>query len=265
MGEVKPKELILEFYEIRYSNDSSRSKPNRYRIIVEKALKYIMDIDEDELHSLGVLVDRYRDYPMTYSSGQNSRVRSIVNFCNKWSHSTSETFQEKELRSIESQLKEFLDKIFNLDIERIYNNNKTSRANNNSESRNATASDLKQRPNKTKLLNVIYNTTGIRVDKRNFNLSTINKNGIYSVEPNWDRQNSEWFLILINTQTMRVNLFQIPAYSVIYKNLYKREEKEVFRSLFGLEDDQFTDTLSGVRFDQFLTASFKLENPEIFT
>ena len=264
MGKVKPKDLILEYYEIKNSNDSSRSKPNRYRIIVEKALKYVMDIDEDELHSLGVLVDRYRDYPMTYSSGQNSRARSIVSFCNKWSHSTSETLQEDELRSIESQLKEFLDKIFNLDIQKIYENNKGSKTN-NSKSRNTPVSQLKQRPNKTKLLNVIYNTTGIRVDKLNFNLSTINKNGIYSVEPNWKRPYSEWFLILINTQTMRVYLFQIPAHSNIYKNLYRREEKEVFRSIFNLGDDQFTDTLSGVRFDQFLTSSFKLENPEIFS
>lgn len=102
MGKVKAKELIEEFYEIKYSNDSPRSKPNLYRIIVEKAIKYIMDIDEDELHSLGVLVDRYRDYPMTYSTGQNRRARTIVNFCNKWSHSNSESFQDQELSSIES-------------------------------------------------------------------------------------------------------------------------------------------------------------------
>lgn len=259
MGKVNAKDLILEFYEIKHSTDSSRSKPNRYRIIIEKALKYIMDIDEDELHSLGVLVDRYRDYPMTYSLGQNSRARSIVNFCNKWSHSTSEIFREEELRSIEIKLKEFLEKIFNLDIERVYLNNKSSSP------RRTVLTDLKQRPNTVKLLNVIQNTLGIRIDKRNFNKSTINSNGKYSVEPNQKCPNADWFLCLINTRTMEVNVFTVPANSSIYSKLYFREDKSRYRLVFGTSDRNFIDELSKERFDRFITGSFKLENQEIFS
>lgn len=35
MGKVNAKDLILEFYEIKHSTDNSRSKPNRYRIIID--------------------------------------------------------------------------------------------------------------------------------------------------------------------------------------------------------------------------------------
>lgn len=259
MGKVKAKELIEEFYEIKYSNDSPRSKPNRYRIIVEKAIKYIMDIDEDELHSLGVLVDRYRDYPMTYSTGQNRRARTIVNFCNKWSHSTSESFQDQELSSIESLLKEFLDKIFNSDIKEIHQINRSSK------SKNSDSSKLKQRPNKSKLVNVIHNTLNIRIDKRNFNISTINSNGKYSVEPNQNCPNSDWFLCLIDTLNMDVNLFTIPENSNVYSSLYFRKDKSRYRLIFNPSDPNFVDEFSGVRFNKFFTASFKLENAEIFS
>lgn len=259
MGKVKVKNLIIEFFEIKYSNDSSRSKPNRYRIIVEKAIKYIMDIDEDELHSLGVLVDRYRDYPMTYSSGQNRRVRTIVNFCNKWSHSTSESFQENELYEIESLLKEFLDKIFNLDIEVVYQNYK------NLKPIRSNTSTLKQRPNTKKLLNVIQNTLEIIIDKSNFNKSTINSNGKYSVEPNQNCPNSDWVLCLINTRSMEVNIFTVPKNSRVYSQLYFRNDKNRYRLTFSTSDPDFIDEYSSERFNRFLTGSFKLENLEIFS
>ena len=38
-----------------------------------------------------------------------------------------------------------------------------------------------------KIINIVYNRTGIKLNKAQLNLSTINQTGEYSVEPNFKR------------------------------------------------------------------------------
>ena len=110
----------------------------------------------------------------------------------------------------------------------------------------------KQRPNKISVINVIQNTEGIYVDKSNTNLSTINSNNIYSVEPNFKRKYNDWYLLLINTVKRTIYVFKIPSNDNIYSKLYKREKNNKYRLIFDLDDLTFEDKLSGVKFDNFL-------------
>jgi hypothetical protein len=121
------------------------------------------------------------------------------------------------------------------------------------------APNLKQRPKKRNVINLIYNTTGIKIDISNVNLSTINSNGIYSVEPNFDRPNHDWHLILINTQKRKVFVFNIPAHHKIYSKLYTREDKNVFRLLFDIDDPSFREHFSHERFNNFLETECSYE------
>jgi len=49
-----------------------------------------------------------------------------------------------------------------------------------------------------RIINIVFNTIRIRLNKSHLNSSTINNNGIYSVEPNFRRKENYWHLVLIN-------------------------------------------------------------------
>lgn len=114
-----------------------------------------------------------------------------------------------------------------------------------------------QRANIRKVINLILNTTGVHVDKSNANLSTINANGIYSVEPNLNRINNNWYLILINTRNKTIYVFNIPSNHFIYNKLYKRDDKDVYRLLFNVDDSNFEEKHAHERFDRFLEGECK--------
>lgn len=121
----------------------------------------------------------------------------------------------------------------------------------------------KQRPNKISVINVIQNTEGIYVDKSNTNLSTINSNNIYSVEPNFKRKDNDWYLLLINTVKRTIYVFKIPSNDNIYSKLEKRIDKEVYRLTFEIDDLTFRDKASGVKFDNFLKVRCKYDTDSL--
>lgn len=123
---------------------------------------------------------------------------------------------------------------------------------------------LRQRPKIRKVINVILNTLGISIEKSKTNLSTINSNGIYSVEPNFERQNDIWHLILINTQKRKLYIFSIPPNHSIYRVLYRREDKKVFRLLFDIDDLTFREHLSHERLENFLVGEYSYDDDVIF-
>ena len=103
-----------------------------------------------------------------------------------------------------------------------------------------------------KIINIVYNTIGIRLDKSQLNSSTINKNGIYSVEPNFKRKQKNWHLVLINTRIKKMYVFEVPANHPIYKKLYYRGDKGRYRLLFDVGDDSFREILKHESFAKFL-------------
>lgn len=105
-------DVIHEFYTIKESSDSLKSKPNQYRKVLEKILKYIMGIDLGEFHSLNVLVGHLRDYPMTYSLKLNNKTRNLALYFNKWSHSNDSYFDVSEFEEYQQELEELMDLVF---------------------------------------------------------------------------------------------------------------------------------------------------------
>ena len=124
-------------------------------------------------------------------------------------------------------------------------------------------SKTKQRPNKQKVINVISNTTGIYVDKSYTNLSTINYNNIYSVEPNFKRKDNDWYLLLINTVKRTIYVFKIPSNHNVYSKLDKRVDREVYRLTFDIDDLTFRDKVSQQNFDIYLEGKCNYDNESL--
>ena len=116
---VKVIDVINEFYAIKESPDSLQSKPNQYRIVLEKILKYIMAIDLGEIHSISVLVDHLREYPMTYSLKLNSKTRKLALYFNKWSHSNDSHFDVSEFEEHQKELEDLMDLVFEMNCKEI--------------------------------------------------------------------------------------------------------------------------------------------------
>lgn len=123
--------------------------------------------------------------------------------------------------------------------------------------------NTKQRPIKRRVINLIFNTIGVNIDSSNVNLSTINANGIYSVEPNLKRKNNDWHLLLINTNKRVIYVFNIPSNDYIYTHLYQRDDKDVYRLIFKIDDLSFTDNLSDQKFDKYLEGECKYDNESL--
>jgi hypothetical protein len=101
-----------------------------------------------------------------------------------------------------------------------------------------------------KLINKSFN---LNLNTNNTNLSNINSNGIWSVEPNIVRKSHNLYLVLNNNSSNKIHLFEIPANHKIYNQLYIRNDKAVFRLLFNLSDNEFIETLKHINFNMFYT------------
>ena len=121
----------------------------------------------------------------------------------------------------------------------------------------------KNKPSKVKIVNLIQNTVGIYIDKSNTNISTINSNDIYSVEPNFSTPNKTWYLVLINQYKKIIYLFEIPVNDILYKSMYKRTDRNRFRLEFDIDDNQFKDKRSKQNLNKYLTRKFSFENNDL--
>jgi hypothetical protein len=125
-------------------------------------------------------------------------------------------------------------------------------------------SKMKQRPNKTKIKNYIRNVGNKSIDRNNFNISTINRNGVYSVEPNENCPQSDWHLCLINTQKQKIHYFLIPSESAVYRKLYFRKDTNRYRLIFEITDKNFRESIKGEHFGKFLEKEYDYEDSDIF-
>ena len=119
-----------------------------------------------------------------------------------------------------------------------------------------------QRFKKIDLIQFISKNTAIQIDKSKTNLSTINSNDKFSVEPNFKRINYDWFLILVNSDTETLYTFKIPSNHGVYKKLYERKDKQVYRLIFKTDDLLFEEELSNERFDRFLVAECQYKDDD---
>ena len=128
---------------------------------------------------------------------------------------------------------------------------------------NPKRSKRKQQPNKKKVINVISNTKGIYVNKSYTNLSTINSNNIYSVEPNFIRKDNDWYLLLINTVKRTIYVFKIPSNDNVYSKLDQRVDKKVYRLTFDIDDLTFRDKVSQQKFNIYLIGECNYDNESL--
>jgi hypothetical protein len=114
-----------------------------------------------------------------------------------------------------------------------------------------------------RIINIVFNTIRIRLNKSQLNSSTINSNGIYSVEPNFRRKENYWYLVLINNMQKKLFVFEIPENHKVYDKLYKRTTDGRYRLLFDLDDMSFRERHSHESFSKFLAGTCKY-NEDIF-
>lgn len=104
---------------------------------------------------------------------------------------------------------------------------------------------------------LVNKTLGLKINNNNTNLSNINANGIWSMEPNLDRQNRTLYLLLNNNITNRLHVFEIPANHAVYNSLYKRNDRPVFRLLFDVSDTEFIETQKSINFKNYHKGSIE--------
>ena len=113
-----------------------------------------------------------------------------------------------------------------------------------------------------KIINLVYNNIGIRLNKSQLNSSTINKTGLYSVEPNLKRKEKDWHLVLINTRVKKMYVFLVPANHSVYQKLYYRGDKDRYRLVFYVGDLSFREILKYESFEKFLIGECRYDKDE---
>jgi hypothetical protein len=108
---------------------------------------------------------------------------------------------------------------------------------------------------KDSAIQLVNKKLSLKINSNNTNWSNINSNGIWSMEPNLDRQNGTLYLLLNNNHTNKIHVFEIPANDEVYKKLYTRKDRPVFRLLFDVSDTVFIETLENINFKNFLKGS----------
>ena len=103
-----------------------------------------------------------------------------------------------------------------------------------------------------RLINIITNTIGVKLNKTQLNSATINKSGTFWIEPNFKRMQNDLHLVLINTKIKKLYVFIVPAFHSIYEKLYRREKEQRFHIEFFLNDMNFRERFTYERFDKFL-------------
>jgi hypothetical protein len=109
-----------------------------------------------------------------------------------------------------------------------------------------------QRVNKKSIIDLIENSLECVIDVKNFNISTINKSGLFSVEPKKNCNETVWHLCLINNRDSLIHYFKVPKESNIYSNLYFRNDKKRYRLVFEISDETFNEKYSFIKFKKFL-------------
>ena len=127
-----------------------------------------------------------------------------------------------------------------------------------------TPKKTKKRPSRRKVFDFINFKTNSLIDINFFNLSTINSTGKFSVEPKLGSEEQEWFLALVDTSKNIINFFIVPANSSVYNKLYVREDKQVYRLIFPLNDISYREEYSYERFDKFQVDKYDFEDESIF-
>jgi hypothetical protein len=111
-----------------------------------------------------------------------------------------------------------------------------------------------------KIINIVYNSIGVRLDKSQLNSSIINQTGLYSVEPNYRRKEKDWHLVLIDTRKRKMYVFIIPANNPVYKKLYYRGDKDCYRLEFYVGDSDFREKRHFESFKKFLVGECDYSN-----
>jgi hypothetical protein len=101
-------------------------------------------------------------------------------------------------------------------------------------------------------IKLVNKKLNMNINGTNTNWSNINSNGIWSIEPNCNRKANKLFLLLHNDRSKKIHVFEISANNDIYNKLYKRNDRNVFRLLFDVNDTVFIEKLEHLNFKNFL-------------
>lgn len=91
----------------------------------------------------------------------------------------------------------------------------------------------------------------LNLNSNNTNWSNINANGIWSMEPNFIRKTQRLYLLLNNSRSKKIHVFEVLPNHEVYKKLYVREKKGVYRLIFNVSDTIFIEILQHINFINF--------------
>ncbi len=104
---------------------------------------------------------------------------------------------------------------------------------------------------KESAIQLVKKKLNLNLNSNNTNWSNINSNGIWSMEPNCERQFQKLHLLLNNNRSNKIHVFKIPANHSVYNVLYSRNDRNVYRLLFEVNDINFIEILKHINFQNF--------------
>lgn len=246
---ITPSEIINEFKVVYLSSDSARSKPNRYRSVLELLLKYLLDISRDEYHSNAHLVSLSRTYHLAFRLDLPRRTRRLNEYFNVWSHANSSEFDATEFDDIEKEFKSLLADVLEIPITDTMPVQRIS-------------DDVSVKPHKDSIkmskseaLNFINQQTGsYTLNNANSSISNINKgSGTFWLNINPDKFKDDLNIVLVDRK--HVIWILIPSRRIMYpdQTFYTRKDNGKVDLDIPTKDSAnfLIDSKSGFNFSPF--------------
>jgi len=112
---------ILNFYNKSVNSQSSLvHKAGDFRIIIERVVKYYLEIPVGEHHPLAKLISLLAaNHPMTFRAGLKRNAEELTAFSNKWHHSSSDELSLDEFIKFKLILEEFCSTVLDMSLNQM--------------------------------------------------------------------------------------------------------------------------------------------------
>lgn len=114
-----------------------------------------------------------------------------------------------------------------------------------------------------KIRDLVYRKIGKTIKSNQLNVSRITGQNEFWLNPNLNRKEQIWFLLLVNQNKRVIDIFEIPAKDSIYDQFEKRSDKNVYSLKFNVDDPNYIELNSRVSFKPYLLDRITYEEGDI--
>ena len=143
------------------------------------------------------------------------------------------------------------------------NNNKNQLVNDNLSTMLFPEKNKKNNPikentmNKENAINLFNQKFNLKLNNGNTNWSNITANGVWWIEPNLNRSEKDWFLILHNNNSKKIHVFEFPQNHTVFNRFKIRKDKPRYALEFDVNDHKFKEKNKDIDFKPYHKATIE--------